>query len=103
MCISGKWNVPSSFEDTYLPPLSEALLAIRSIPGLLQEVGTAVLPERRAPPGGAGTNTGITEQPRALLLPSIGKNIKKTSIPRRGKTGAIQVETEVSRSSCKQG
>lgn len=85
----------------FLP--SEALLAIRSIPGLLQEVGTAVLPQRRAPPGGAGTNTGITEQPRALLLPSIGKNMKKTSSPRRGKTGAIQVETEVSRSSCKQG
>lgn len=55
------------------------------------------------PPGGAGTNTGITEQPWALLLPSIGKNIKKTSIPRRGETGAIQVGIQVIGSSCKQG
>ena len=56
-----------------------------------------------SPPGGAGTDTGITEQPWALLLPSIGKNIKKTSIPRRGKTGAIQVGIQVIGSSCKQG
>ena len=43
--------------------------------------------QREGHPQGAGTNTGITEQPRALLLPSTGKNIKKTSIPRRGRLG----------------
>lgn len=43
--------------------------------------------QREGHPQGAGTNTSITEQPRALLLPSTGKNIKKTSIPRRGRLG----------------